>query len=93
MTNPWPVGVMKYSRTCTRLSRNRGLRLIRDSSARMSSYCRSRYPTISEKLSRCQLVMLCSSGACLPGLVVDLVTEPGGVDNGQRDTSTLLIEF
>jgi hypothetical protein len=39
---PWPVGVMKYSSTCTRSSRNRGLRLIRDSSARMPSYCRSR---------------------------------------------------
>jgi hypothetical protein len=49
-TYPWPVGVMKYNMTCTRLSLKRGLRLIRLSSARMSSYCRSRYPTISEKL-------------------------------------------
>lgn len=48
---PWPVGVMKYKRAWTRLSRNLGLRLILDSSAKMSSYWRSRYPTISEKLS------------------------------------------
>src|SRR5438045_3106999 len=41
---------MKYSIACTRLSLNLGLRLIRDSSAKMSSYCLSRYPTISEKL-------------------------------------------
>jgi len=34
------------------LSLNRGLRLIRDSSARMSSYWRSRYPTISPKLTK-----------------------------------------
>lgn len=49
-THPWPVGVMKYSVTWTRLSLKRGLRLMRDSSAKMSSYCLSRYPTISEKL-------------------------------------------
>lgn len=34
----------------TRLSRKRGLRLMRDSSARMSSYWRSMYPAISWKL-------------------------------------------
>ena len=38
MTYPWPVGVMKYSSAWTRLSLKRGLRLMRDSSARMSSY-------------------------------------------------------
>ena len=50
ITHAWPVGEIKYNNACTRLSRKRGLRLIRDSSARMSSYCRSRYPTISWKL-------------------------------------------
>lgn len=56
LTHPCPVGVMKYSMACTRLSLNLGLRLIRDSSAKMSSYCLSRYPTISEKLFQVQQV-------------------------------------
>ena len=29
----------------------------------------------------------------VPGLVVDLVTEPRGIDDGQGDTGPLLIEF
>jgi hypothetical protein len=34
----WPVGGIKYNRACTLLSLKRGLRLIRDCSAKMSSY-------------------------------------------------------
>jgi hypothetical protein len=29
----------------------------------------------------------------LPGLVVNLVAESGGIDDGKRDTGALLVEF
>lgn len=29
----------------------------------------------------------------IPGLIVDLITESGGVNNGQRDTGAFLVEF
>lgn len=29
----------------------------------------------------------------IPGLIVDLVTESGGVNNGQRDAGAFLVEF
>ena len=49
-THAWPVGEMKYKHACTRLSLNRGFRLMRDCSAKMSSYWRSKWLTISWKL-------------------------------------------
>lgn len=81
----------------TRLSLKRGLRLIRDSSARMSSYCLSRYPTISEKLSkhsqRADQWDDSSGGMVAPGLIVDLVTETRGINDGEGDASSFLIKL
>lgn len=61
----------------------------------MSSYWRSRYPTISEKLASVSYlhVITVKEWTAIPFFVVDLVTESGGVDNGERNASTLLVEF
>jgi hypothetical protein len=91
----WPVGVMKYKRACTRLSLNLGLRLMRDSSAKILSYSRSRWPTISWKL----LEWLDSTfwwqtqRKYVRELVVNIVTEARSVYNGKSDANTILVEL
>lgn len=59
----------------------------------MSSYCRSRKPTISEKLSLVSRALHPVEQLHVPCLVVNLVAEAWGVDDGERDASTFLIEL
>ena len=60
----------------------------------MSSYCRSRYPTISPKLSSSQY--FAGRGSCgvfLPCLVVNLVSKTGRIDDSQRNACSFFIQF
>jgi hypothetical protein len=60
----------------------------------MPSYCRSRYPTISEKLRDGELTdRHVSIIRYVPRLIVNLVTKSGRVNDGERDAGTFLIEF
>lgn len=68
---------------------------MRDSSARMSSYCRSRYPTISEKLRGSSTIRLKlgQDDGNEPSVIIDLITKTRRINDGERDTGSFFIEF
>lgn len=66
---------------------------MRDSSAKMSSYWCSRWPTISEKLHHFISRRPPAGLISIPCFIVDLVAKARCVNDGERDAGSFLVQF